>query len=343
MPPDWRPSDEGLPQGAVHAGRRPAPATRRCARRYERPLLDHPGRRRPGAADRVRQHRQPAARARDGAAARAERAAGARRVAMAAGAAAARARACCSPAAARRSAFSSRRWGSRLLVRQLSTQTNTVFLDLSLDWRVLAFTSAVAVLTALLFGTAAGVARGRRRADGGARRSTAAAASGSDRSPGVSSPAGWSSRRSRCRSCWSSPPGCSCGRSARSRSCISGSIAIACCSSTSTRSGPRFRRPIAWRPTSASARRGVAVPASPPPRSRSSRRSAAAPGTTRSKSPAASPLPERQRIVELQLRSPRLAHDVRHAADRRTRHSPTAIAKARRRSSSSTRRSRRNF
>jgi putative ABC transport system permease protein len=46
------------------------------------------------------------------------------------------------------------RWGSQLLVHQLSTQTNTVFLDLALDWRVLAFTSAVTVLTALLFGTA---------------------------------------------------------------------------------------------------------------------------------------------------------------------------------------------
>jgi putative ABC transport system permease protein len=45
-------------------------------------------------------------------------------------------------------------WGSRLLVRQLSTQTNTVFLDLSLDWRVLAFTIGVTAATALLFGTA---------------------------------------------------------------------------------------------------------------------------------------------------------------------------------------------
>ena len=44
-------------------------------------------------------------------------------------------------------------WASRLLVRQLSTQTNTVFLDLSLDWRVLAFTIGVTVATALLFGT----------------------------------------------------------------------------------------------------------------------------------------------------------------------------------------------
>jgi putative ABC transport system permease protein len=45
-------------------------------------------------------------------------------------------------------------WGSRLLVRQLSTQTNTVFLDLSFDWRVLVFTIGVTVATALLFGTA---------------------------------------------------------------------------------------------------------------------------------------------------------------------------------------------
>jgi predicted permease len=46
------------------------------------------------------------------------------------------------------------RWGSRLLVQQLSTQTLTVFLDLSPDWRVLAFTTGVAVATALLFGAA---------------------------------------------------------------------------------------------------------------------------------------------------------------------------------------------
>ena len=46
------------------------------------------------------------------------------------------------------------RWSSQLLVRQLSTQTNTVFLDLALDWRVLAFTSGVTIVTALVFGTA---------------------------------------------------------------------------------------------------------------------------------------------------------------------------------------------
>ncbi len=45
-------------------------------------------------------------------------------------------------------------WGAGLLVRQLSTQRNTIFLDLELDWRVLLFTATVAVTTALLFGTA---------------------------------------------------------------------------------------------------------------------------------------------------------------------------------------------
>jgi putative ABC transport system permease protein len=43
-------------------------------------------------------------------------------------------------------------WGSALLVRYISTAQNQVFLDLSPDGRVLAFTAAVAVLTGLLFG-----------------------------------------------------------------------------------------------------------------------------------------------------------------------------------------------
>jgi predicted permease len=45
-------------------------------------------------------------------------------------------------------------WGSRLVVQQLSTWRTAVFLDLPLDWRVLGFTAAVAVATAVLFGTA---------------------------------------------------------------------------------------------------------------------------------------------------------------------------------------------
>ncbi len=43
-------------------------------------------------------------------------------------------------------------WGSRFLVGQLSTRTQSVFLDLTLDWRALTFTAVVAVATALLFG-----------------------------------------------------------------------------------------------------------------------------------------------------------------------------------------------
>ncbi len=45
-------------------------------------------------------------------------------------------------------------WGSRLLVTQLATPRSTVALDLTLDWRILAFTAGVAVATAVLFGTA---------------------------------------------------------------------------------------------------------------------------------------------------------------------------------------------
>jgi predicted permease len=52
-------------------------------------------------------------------------------------------------------------WGSQLLVRQLSTTRTTVSLDLSLDWRVLAFTAAVALGTALIFGIAPALRAGR--------------------------------------------------------------------------------------------------------------------------------------------------------------------------------------
>jgi putative ABC transport system permease protein len=45
------------------------------------------------------------------------------------------------------------RWGGRLLVAQMSTPSNRVFLDLSLDWRVLGFTITATAITALLFGT----------------------------------------------------------------------------------------------------------------------------------------------------------------------------------------------
>jgi putative ABC transport system permease protein len=45
-------------------------------------------------------------------------------------------------------------WGSRLLVSQFSDPSNLLVLDLAPDWRVLGFTTAVTVITALLFGLA---------------------------------------------------------------------------------------------------------------------------------------------------------------------------------------------
>ena len=46
-------------------------------------------------------------------------------------------------------------WGSRMLVRQLTTSaTNVVFLDLHFDWRVLGFTALVALMTTTIFGLA---------------------------------------------------------------------------------------------------------------------------------------------------------------------------------------------
>ncbi|MGE0865442.1 MAG: ABC transporter permease, partial [Vicinamibacterales bacterium] len=45
-------------------------------------------------------------------------------------------------------------WGSQALVSMLSTRTNLVALDLSMDWRVFGFTGAVGVITGLLFGVA---------------------------------------------------------------------------------------------------------------------------------------------------------------------------------------------
>ena len=44
------------------------------------------------------------------------------------------------------------RWGSRLLVVQLSTWASTAFLDMSTDWRVLIATAATTIATAMLFG-----------------------------------------------------------------------------------------------------------------------------------------------------------------------------------------------
>jgi len=52
-------------------------------------------------------------------------------------------------------------WGSALLVAQLTTFRENVFLDISLDWRVMAFTAGVAITTALLFGMVPAFRAGR--------------------------------------------------------------------------------------------------------------------------------------------------------------------------------------
>ena len=46
------------------------------------------------------------------------------------------------------------RWGSRAIVAMLSTRTQIVEMNLSMDWRVFAFTAGVGVATGLLFGVA---------------------------------------------------------------------------------------------------------------------------------------------------------------------------------------------
>jgi predicted permease len=48
-------------------------------------------------------------------------------------------------------------WGSRLLIGQISTTDEPVFLSLLIDWRVLGFTAAMALTTALLVGAAPAV------------------------------------------------------------------------------------------------------------------------------------------------------------------------------------------
>ena len=52
-------------------------------------------------------------------------------------------------------------WGSRLIVAQLATSTNRVFLDIGVDWRMLGFTALIAILTTILFGVAPSLAAAR--------------------------------------------------------------------------------------------------------------------------------------------------------------------------------------
>ena len=99
-------------------------------------------------------------------------------------------------------------WGSQLLVSQLAT--DAVYLELPLDWRVLAFTSAVAIVAALVFGVAPALraARGApidAMKDRGRSNAAVRPRDGRQRARrGPGRPA---------RSCSSSAPACSCGRS----------------------------------------------------------------------------------------------------------------------------------
>jgi predicted permease len=72
-------------------------------------------------------------------------------------------------------------WASRLLVRFLSTGSRTVWLDLSLDLRVLGFTFLVALLTGLLFGLAPARHAARPRLHGVTRESGRGIVEGSAR------------------------------------------------------------------------------------------------------------------------------------------------------------------
>ena len=134
------------------AGR--APASRRCGIASSSRCDHHHGRGRRRAADRLRQHRQPAAGARRRPAARDERARGARRVADAARAVSCWSRACCwrSPAALAAPRRRPRRRGAA--DPAAGVRRGAVTLDLSLDWRVLGFTAAVSLGATLLFGLA---------------------------------------------------------------------------------------------------------------------------------------------------------------------------------------------
>ena len=72
-------------------------------------------------------------------------------------------------------------WAGRLLVAQLTALSRQVSLDLALDWRVLAFTTAVTGATVLLFGSGAGVRHQRHRAAGCAQGAGASEIAGGRR------------------------------------------------------------------------------------------------------------------------------------------------------------------
>lgn len=72
-------------------------------------------------------------------------------------------------------------WGSRGLVQLISTNANVVSLDLALDWRVLGFTTAVGIVTGLLFGVAPALRATSVTPAGALRDSSRGVVSGSSR------------------------------------------------------------------------------------------------------------------------------------------------------------------
>ena len=119
------------------------------------------------------------------------------------------------------------KWSSALLVQQLSTWQRTVSLDLALDWRVLAFTAALACLSAIVAGVAPVL--GLKSVGPGEALKDAGRGIAGDRRL---CRAQYARRRPDwlCHSSWSSRPDCSCVRLRRSTSCRSASCQSHCSS-----------------------------------------------------------------------------------------------------------------